>query len=133
MEPKQYYIGIDVGGTSVKEGLFDEDGNLLAKASVPTPPIVDAAGFAAVTEAIVAGAGSRVFADCLRKTIMSRAAETVSADPAGPAGTMDRSFLLHHIASSFVATVQWWAWHNFQAPKEDVAKDYLSAIKPLFG
>ena len=28
MEPKQYYIGIDVGGTSVKEGLFDEDGNL---------------------------------------------------------------------------------------------------------
>ena len=26
MEPKQYYIGIDVGGTSVKEGLFDEDG-----------------------------------------------------------------------------------------------------------
>lgn len=52
MEPKQYYIGIDVGGTSVKEGLFDEGGNLLAKASVPTPPIVDAAGFAAVTEAI---------------------------------------------------------------------------------
>lgn len=52
MEPKQYYIGIDVGGTSVKEGLFDEDGNLLAKVSVPTPPIVDAAGFAAVTEAI---------------------------------------------------------------------------------
>ena len=52
MEPKQYYIGIDVGGTSVKEGLFDEDGNLLAKASVPTPPIVDATGFAAVTEAI---------------------------------------------------------------------------------
>ena len=37
-----------------------------------------------------------------------------------------------HIASSFVGMVQWWAWHNFQAPKEDVAKDYLSAIKPLF-
>lgn len=82
--------------------------------------------------ALVAGAGSRVFADCLRKTIMSRAAETVPVDPVGPAGTMDRSFLLHHIASSFVATVQWWAWHNFQADKADVAKDYLSAIKPLF-
>lgn len=82
--------------------------------------------------ALVAGAGSRVFADCLRKTIMSRAAETVPADPNGPAATMDRSFLLHHIASSFVGMVQWWAWHNFQAPKEDVAKDYLSAIKPLF-
>ncbi|MCI6245956.1 MAG: TetR/AcrR family transcriptional regulator [Collinsella sp.] len=82
--------------------------------------------------ALVAGAGSRVFADCLRKTIMSRAAETVPVDPAGPASTMDRNFLLHHIASSFVATVQWWAWHNFQADKADVAKDYLSAIKPLF-
>ena len=63
---------------------------------------------------------------------MSRAAETVPVDPAGPASTMDRNFLLHHIASSFVATVQWWAWHNFQADKADVAKDYLSAIKPLF-
>ncbi|RGK83585.1 TetR/AcrR family transcriptional regulator [Collinsella sp. TF09-1AT] len=82
--------------------------------------------------ALVAGAGSRVFADSLRKTIMSLAAETVPIDPTGPAGTMDRSFLLHHIASSFVATVQWWAWHNFQSNKADVAKDYLSAIQPLF-
>ena len=82
--------------------------------------------------ALVAGAGSRVFADCLRKTIMSRAAETVPTDPNGPAATMNRSFLLHHIASSFVGMVQWWAWHNFQADKADVAKDYLSAIKPLF-
>ena len=37
------------------------------------------------------------------------------------------------VASSFVATVQWWAWHNFQANKSNVAKDYLSAIQPLFG
>lgn len=66
-------------------------------------------GNVAGVRALVAGAGSRVFADCLRKTIMSRAAETVPVDPAGPAAAMDRSFLLHHIASSFVATVQWWA------------------------
>ena len=70
--------------------------------------------------------------DCLRKTIMSRAAETIPTDPNGPAATMDRSFLLHHIASSFVGMVQWWAWHNFQADKAEVAKDYLSATKPLF-
>ena len=25
------------------------------------------------------------------------------------------AFSLHHIASSFVGMVQWWAWHNFQA------------------
>ncbi len=29
MEPKQYYIGIDVGSTSDKEGLLDEGGNQL--------------------------------------------------------------------------------------------------------
>ena len=63
---------------------------------------------------------------------MSRAAETVPTYPNGPAATMDRSFLLPHIASSFVGMVQWWAWHNFQAAKADVAKAYLSAIKPLF-
>ena len=81
---------------------------------------------------LVTGAGSRVFADSLRKTIMARAAEALPVNLQGPAATMDRSFLLHHIASSFVGMVQWWAWHNFQANKADVAKDYLSAIKPLF-
>lgn len=47
-ESKQYFIGIDVGGTSVKEGLFDEHGILLGKVSVPTPPLTDDAGYAAV-------------------------------------------------------------------------------------
>lgn len=51
-ENSLYYIGIDVGGTSVKEGLFDEEGNLLGKVSVPTPPLTDEAGFAAVTNGI---------------------------------------------------------------------------------
>ncbi|MDO4436407.1 MAG: ROK family protein [Coriobacteriaceae bacterium] len=45
---KQYYIGIDVGGTSVKEGLFDQDGNLLGKVSVPTPSLAEPAGYDAV-------------------------------------------------------------------------------------
>lgn len=52
MEPQRYFVGIDVGGTSVKEGLFNKEGELLARASVPTPPLVDEAGFAAVTSAI---------------------------------------------------------------------------------
>lgn len=47
-DSKQYYIGIDVGGTSVKEGLFDGEGNLLGKVSVPTPPLTDEAGYNAV-------------------------------------------------------------------------------------
>lgn len=51
-EDTKVYVGIDVGGTSVKEGLFDGEGNLLGKVSVPTPPLVDETGYAAVTGGI---------------------------------------------------------------------------------
>ena len=51
-DSKHYFIGIDVGGTSVKEGLFDEEGNLLGKVSVPTPPLTDKAGYDAVISGI---------------------------------------------------------------------------------
>ena len=47
-ESKQYYIGVDVGGTSVKLGLFDEGGDLLGKTSVPTPSLACGEGHAAV-------------------------------------------------------------------------------------
>ncbi len=46
------FIGLDIGGTSVKIGIFDGDGELVGKGSVPTGPMVDAAGYASVTEGI---------------------------------------------------------------------------------
>ncbi len=49
---QELFVGIDVGGTSVKEGLFTREGELLGKVSVPTPPLVDEAGYAAVTNGI---------------------------------------------------------------------------------
>ena len=52
MADEKLYIGLDVGGTSVKAGLFDGEGSLLGKGSVPTPPLVDEAGYAAVTGGI---------------------------------------------------------------------------------
>lgn len=51
-ETKYLYVGIDVGGTSVKEGLFTATGELLNKVSVPTPPLVDEVGYGAVTGGI---------------------------------------------------------------------------------
>lgn len=51
-EPRKLYVGLDVGGTSVKVGLFLQDGTLVGKGSVPTPPIVDEAGYNAVTNGI---------------------------------------------------------------------------------
>lgn len=51
-EAQQYYIGIDVGGTSVKLGLFDDAGELLGKTSVPTPSLACEEGHAAVVGGI---------------------------------------------------------------------------------
>ena len=82
--------------------------------------------------ALVSGAGSRRFADCLRHAIVARAALAVPEHPSGPAGQMNRSFLLHHIAATFVGMVQWWAWNDFSVAPSDLAADYLRAILPLF-
>lgn len=51
-ELENLYVGIDVGGTSVKVGLMTAAGELLGKSSVPTPPINDEAGYAAVVSGI---------------------------------------------------------------------------------
>jgi glucokinase len=46
-------IGIDIGGTAIKLGRFDRQGNLLAEANVPTPqPQVPGAVTQAVVEAV---------------------------------------------------------------------------------
>lgn len=47
-----YYVGVDIGGTSVKLGLFDEEGALLGKKSIPTPSLAHADGHAAVADGI---------------------------------------------------------------------------------
>lgn len=42
-------LGIDVGGTSVKAGLFTTEGKLLGEASVPTPALITEEAYAVVT------------------------------------------------------------------------------------
>ena len=83
--------------------------------------------------ALIVDEGSERFADCLRHAIVTRADAAVPACPRGAAARMNRSFLLHHIAASFVGMVRWWAWNDFAATPRDLATDYLNAILPLFG
>lgn len=45
-------LGIDVGGTSVKAGLFTTEGNLLGEGSVPTPALIDEEAYAVVTKCL---------------------------------------------------------------------------------
>ncbi|MGI6217191.1 MAG: ROK family protein [Coriobacteriales bacterium] len=41
MDSKSSYLGIDMGGTMVKLGLFDRDGNCLTSSSFPTPSLTE--------------------------------------------------------------------------------------------
>ena len=45
-------LGIDVGGTSIKAGLFTPEGELLEERKIPTPALVDAVAYATVTEGL---------------------------------------------------------------------------------
>ncbi len=45
-------LGIDIGGTSIKAGLFSTEGELQATAQIPTGEIVGEADFAVVTEGL---------------------------------------------------------------------------------
>ena len=45
-------LGIDVGGTSIKVGLFTPEGELLEERKIPTPALVDAQAYATVTGGI---------------------------------------------------------------------------------
>lgn len=54
-----YMIGIDIGGTFVKAGIVDKDGNIVTKSSIKTPldPPVLAQNVAAQVKALVTSAG----------------------------------------------------------------------------
>lgn len=127
----------DLVGTVCGEALEIEGAGNDAPAEAPIDQVVRILkNFLAhrdAVRALVSGAGSRVFTDCLRHTVVARAARSVPEQPTGPAAQMDRSFLLHHIAAAFVGAVQWWAWHEFVASPEELAADFLRAIEPLFG
>lgn len=50
----EYVFGIDVGGTSIKVGLFGTEGDLVAVTKIPTGSLVSEAAFAQVTEGLKA-------------------------------------------------------------------------------
>ena len=52
MENKKYVIGADIGGTTVKLGLFEEDGTLLEKWEIPTVIEGDEIGRASCRERV---------------------------------------------------------------------------------
>ena len=53
----RYALGIDIGGTNVKAGLFGEEGELLAQTSIPTAQVAGASRGSGVVGARVVAAG----------------------------------------------------------------------------
>ena len=47
-----YVLGIDIGGTSIKAGIFSLTGELLAQRKIPTPALVGEEAFALVTDGL---------------------------------------------------------------------------------
>lgn len=61
-------LGIDIGGTSIKAGLFTPKGELLEERKIPTPALVDAEAYATVTDGL-----SRILAahDCAPEDVIA--------------------------------------------------------------
>ncbi|MFC2629738.1 MAG: ROK family protein, partial [Lancefieldella rimae] len=48
----QYVLGIDIGGTSIKIGLFTPDGELLTEEKVPTPALTSPEAYCIVCDSL---------------------------------------------------------------------------------
>lgn len=82
--------------------------------------------------ALIVGENAGMFTRYLRRSLVDRAEDCLPAYPPGPAHDMDRGFLTHHLAGSFVEMVIWWADDGFAADPKRLSDDYLRAIGPLF-
>lgn len=49
------------------------------------------------------------------------------------AGGVPRDFLVHHLSSSFIATIQWWAGGGLAQPPEEIARYYIDVTMPILG
>ena len=62
----------------------------------------------------------------------SKMAEYIFAKVAPPQTTfLPKKFLVHHFASSLIATCKWWAHTNFKHSPELMATYFVAIIKPL--
>ena len=76
MENKKYVIGADIGGTTVKLGLFEEDGTLLEKWEIPT--VIEGDGTAVLRD-IAAVKPGKAAAVAARTWYSSRSARVSAA------------------------------------------------------
>ena len=93
MENKKYVIGADIGGTTVKLGLFEEDGTLLEKWEIPT---------------VIEGDGTAVLRDIAAEIQKCREKHNIPADGilgvgAGIPGPVTADGVVHRCVQQYVS------------------------------
>lgn len=69
----------------------------------------------------------RYFKENLKKLIITQYAEKGLLNNS----KLPQDFLVNHISSSFVETVNWWVSGNMKQAPEQLAKIFLSVIEPI--
>lgn len=82
--------------------------------------------------AIMTHGGSDALTRHLRDSLARQADESLPEHPNGAAGSVDRAFLVNHIAGSLVETITWWACEGFATDAKQIANNYTALIQPLF-
>ena len=112
----QYVFGVDIGGTTVKLGFFDVEGNLLDKWEIPTR-----------TE----GEGSHILpdiADSIQAKIAEKniATEVIAGVGVGAPGPIDSDGVIHK------AVNLGWGTFNVCETMEEIAKDYMLCFEEFY-
>ena len=71
----------------------------------------------------------RYFKSNLKKLIVTQYADKGLPDNS----TLPRDYLISHISSSFVDTVDWWLSHNMKESPEEITGYFLAVTDPLIG
>ncbi len=69
----------------------------------------------------------RFFKSNLKKLIITQYSDTGLLDGCA----LPRDYLINHISSSFVETVDWWLYHKMEETPEQITEYFLSVIEPI--
>ena len=83
--------------------------------------------------ALIVSEGAGSFERLLRESLTQQADRALPAELDGAAGSVDRRFLVEHIAGSLVDMIVRWARTAFTADPRLLAESYIALTKPLFG
>lgn len=81
---------------------------------------------------LIVGAGDGTFERLLRESLVEQADRQLPSKLPGVAGTVDRRFVVEHLAGSLVDLTVQWAHRAFADDPRDLAESYVTLMRALF-